>query len=138
MDDLSFILESPLLPFVEHSFAGIALARPNPWRLVYANSVLSAWLECSASKLPAHRLEELFSTSPPSQLLDAIAAVWQGTTCEATISARLAADRLLPTPVELRFVRTATANEALLGIMVREAERPQAGLAWPQKSVAIR
>lgn len=122
MDDHSFILESPLLPFVEHSFAGIALARPNPWRIIYANSVLSAWLNCWASDVPARGLDELISTSPPSQLLEVITAVWHGTSREVTILGQLTKDRKRPRPVDLRFVRVATPDEVLLGIMVREID----------------
>src|SRR5688500_17971292 len=114
MDDISFVFESPLLPLVEHSFAGIALARPNPWRIVYANSILSAWLKCSVSDLPARRLEELISTSPASRLLEAISTVWQGSSPEATISGHLTKCGGRPTPVELRLVRIVTPDDALL------------------------
>jgi diguanylate cyclase (GGDEF)-like protein len=120
MDDHSFILESPLLPFVERSFAGIAIARPNPWRIIYANSVLTAWLNCPAIDVPARGLDEMIRTSPPSQLLEAITAVWHGTSREVTISGQLMKDRKRPRPVDLRFVRIATPDEVLLGIIVRE------------------
>jgi diguanylate cyclase (GGDEF)-like protein len=122
MYDYPFILESPLFPLVEHSFAGIALARPNPWRLVYANSLLSDWLKCSANELQAHKLEEIFSTSPSSELLKAVAAAWQGNFGEVTISGQLRTSRVCHTPVDLRFVRIAIAEETLLGIVVRESE----------------
>jgi diguanylate cyclase (GGDEF)-like protein len=123
MADDAFILESPLLPLVEHSFAGIALARPNPWRLVYANAVLSDWLKCSASELQARKLAEMFSTSPSSELPQAVAAAWQGNFGEVTISAQLLRGRDSHTPVDLRFVRIATPEETLLGIVVRESDR---------------
>jgi diguanylate cyclase (GGDEF)-like protein len=120
MDDISFVFESPLLPLVEHSFAGIALTRPNPWRIVYANSILSAWLKCSVSDLPARRLEELILTSPASRLLEAISTVWQGNSPEVTISGHLTKCGGRPTPVELRLVRIVTPDDALLGIIVRK------------------
>jgi hypothetical protein len=126
MDDHSFILESPLLPLVERSFDGIALARPNPWRIVYANAILAAWLKWSVSDLPARRLEELILTSPASRLLDAISAVWQGCSPEETISGHLTKCGGRPTPVELRLVRSVTPDDALLGIIVRKIVASQA------------
>ena len=131
MDDHSFILDSPLLPFVEHSFAGIAIARPNPWRIIYANSVLSAWLNCSASDVQARGLDEIVSTSPPSHLLEAITSVWHGTSREVTISGQLMKDRKRPRPVDLRFVRVAMPDEVLLGIIVRETDGEVSLLATP-------
>jgi diguanylate cyclase (GGDEF)-like protein len=123
MDDFSFILESPLFPLVEHSFAGIALARPNPWRIVYANAVLSTWLKCPASELQARQLEQLVGTSPSSKLLETIASVWQGIDEEATISGQLIAAHGCNTPVDLRFIRIATPDGNLLGIVLRRSER---------------
>jgi diguanylate cyclase (GGDEF)-like protein len=125
MDDDSFILESPLFSLVEHSFEGVALARPNPWRIVYANTVLANWLGCTSSELQARRLEELVGTSPSSQLLETVAAVWQGASGGATISGRLLVGRKGPRPVDLRFVRIAMPGETLLGILVHQSARPQ-------------
>jgi diguanylate cyclase (GGDEF)-like protein len=129
MDDFSFILESPLLPLVEHSFAGVALARPNPWRIVYANAVLSAWLKCSASALQGQKLEELLRTSPPSKLLETIASIWQGIANEETISGQLATAHRCYTQVDVRLVRITTPEETLLGIVLRESERFPAATA---------
>jgi diguanylate cyclase (GGDEF)-like protein len=121
MDDDSFILESPLFPLVEHSFEGVALARPNPWRIVYANKVLLTLLQCASSELVGCRLEELVRTTPSPLLPETIEAVWNGGSGQATISAQLLIGRKRPLGVDLRFVRVATQDETLLGIMARPA-----------------
>jgi diguanylate cyclase (GGDEF)-like protein len=125
MADDSFILQSPLFPLVEHSFEGVALARPNPWRIVYANRVLATWLECSFSELQARALDELVRTTPSSQLSETIAAVWQDAFGEATISGQLLIGGKRQLPVDLRFVGIVTPEETLLGIMLRQAARPE-------------
>jgi diguanylate cyclase (GGDEF)-like protein len=126
MDDDSFVFESPLFSLIEHSFDGVALARPNPWRIVYSNSALATRLQCSASELQARRLEEFVRTTPSSQLSETVAAVWQGAVDEATISGHLIIVGKCPAPVDVRFVRVAAAEETLLGVMVRKAAPSEA------------
>jgi diguanylate cyclase (GGDEF)-like protein len=123
VDGESFILESPLLPFFAHSFDGIALARADPWRLVYANATLAAWIGCSTDALRTRRLDSFISTLPVSTLLETSYAVWQGNAPEATLFGLLHSDLQHWKPVEFRLVRIVTPQEPLLGILVREVER---------------
>jgi diguanylate cyclase (GGDEF)-like protein len=131
MDYYSFISELPLLPLLERSFEGVALARPSAWQLIYVNPKLASWLNRPVDETRPCSLDDILLTTPRSKLLEAIAGVWQGTAHEATISGELLMDRGRQRHVDVQFVRIAAQNAPLLGILVREAEtaRPEATAA---------
>jgi diguanylate cyclase (GGDEF)-like protein len=131
MDDHSFILESPLLPLLENSFDGVAIAKLNPWQPVYANQNLLAFLGRSAESVSTFALEDIQRFASALKAEQSIAAVLQGADQDVTICGQLLTEDKRQKSVEVRFIRIAGPPSALLGILVHEVRptRPESGLA---------
>ncbi len=132
MDEESFIFESPLLPLLESSFDGIALASVNPWRFVYANSNLLAWLGRSADTLPTRRLDDIVRFASASKVEQDIAAILLDNERQVTMCGQLLTHDNRQKSVEVRFIRIEVPPSPLLGMIVREV-----GPARPESAVAL-
>ena len=122
MDDDSFILESPLLPLIENSWDGVAVASVNPWRFVYANSYLLARLGTTADSLSTLGLDEVLRFASASKVQQDIAAILAGHEQQTTACGQLVTDDNRQKPVEVRFIRIDAPPSPLIGIVVREIE----------------
>jgi diguanylate cyclase (GGDEF)-like protein len=127
MDDFSFLFESPLLPLLENSSDGFAIASVNPWRFVYANSNLLAKLGRSADALPTLGLDEVVQFASASKVQQEIAATLAGNDQQSTMCGQLLTHDNRQKSVDVRLIRLAGPPSPLLGIIVREVEtiRPE-------------
>ena len=109
----------PLAPLLERAFEGIAMAAPNPWRLVFANEALAAWLGTSAGALLYRPVSELFQSASDLAFDKTLGSVWKEEGQEAAFSANLMVPGE-PEPVDIRLVRVVVDHEPFVAVLVQK------------------
>jgi diguanylate cyclase (GGDEF)-like protein len=119
MPHLPNVNTEPFLPLLHHAFEGVALAVPEPWRLVYVNPTLARWLNRGAEELRGTLLETMFSAASRAELFEHADKVWGGTATRAALTASMPDDTDVLNPIHVRLCRVAVADEDVLGVIVR-------------------
>jgi diguanylate cyclase (GGDEF)-like protein len=107
-----------MIPLLDQVSDGIAVAAPGPWRLLYANHVLAEWIGKTAEELPGTPLESLFTPNSRAEVLALADLVCHGERTKTVTAARLQSDTA-ECAADVRFCRITSADQALLGIVVR-------------------
>jgi diguanylate cyclase (GGDEF)-like protein len=116
-----------LSPLLDQLSDGIAVAAPQPWRLLDVNSTLADWFGKRKDELQGAAVEKLFDPASRAQVLKLADSVCHGSAATAAMTAHLRTDDLEFGAVDVRFCRILAGNEVRLGIVVRRgALRPQA------------
>jgi diguanylate cyclase (GGDEF)-like protein len=115
-----------LLALLKLPGEAVALAAPQPWRLVYSNSVLQQWLDdpaWGASEVP---ITSVLRTSPNERLVNEMERVSRGDAkdvrLEATLIRRASDDRELPVVIHLAPMEFGTQRG--VGLIMQREENP--------------
>jgi diguanylate cyclase (GGDEF)-like protein len=110
----------PLYELLEHAFDAVALARPHPWRLVFVNPALAAWLQRQACEMVGEPLDGIFRATSTGQLWELIEQVWQGTATDRAVRVDLRDDLGRDVRVESRVCRIVLGDEPLIALTLRK------------------
>jgi diguanylate cyclase (GGDEF)-like protein len=114
----------PFLALFQLSFDGIAIAVPDPWRIVFVNSTLSQWSGRPLVQSEDWPLDRIFAADSLPALQQRLEQVWQSEDAAGAISANLvqAGERPALIPVEIRVARLAHLDQPFVGIVVRKTD----------------
>jgi diguanylate cyclase (GGDEF)-like protein len=118
------INDSSILPILQQAFDGIALLVPQPWRIVFANPALAAWLGRGAEDLLGQPIGEILDAERSGELLDQLDRVWQNEPIGADFLAYLRNSSCQMPLVQVRLCRVVLGDGQFIAINVRKALDP--------------
>jgi diguanylate cyclase (GGDEF)-like protein len=122
--------ESPLLPILDSSFEGIALAEPDTGAIIYVNPTLQRWLRTSPSRLPS-TINDLLATEDTGPILDQFDSARHQYQPEITLSAPLLSAGARQ-QFKLRVCRLSLPDGPLLGLILSNVDEPTRCLPMPE------
>jgi diguanylate cyclase (GGDEF)-like protein len=134
MSNLPSFDHSTLIPLLEQLSDGVAVAAPNPWRIVFANPTLAHWLRQPADQLRDKPLESIFPPDTRAELCELADRVSQGAASDVAMIGRLQAEGADFRPADIRICRLVAGEQPLLGIVVRRTDAsPQTDAATAER-----
>lgn len=119
----------PFLALFQLSFDGIALAAPNPWRIVFINATLAQWSGRPIGRADDWPVDDVFGVADDSAtLVRKLEQAWQGTGVAAGVPAGLVQSGagLAHVPVEIRLARVELLQQPFIGLVVRKSDAHKA------------
>ncbi len=98
---------------------GVGVAVPHPWRLVYANQSLSAWLAAESRPWQERPLADALPAFCTSEAARQLESVLLGEVDGATLSGRLSPRDAMP--AEIRLCRVTAGGQPAVAIVARRA-----------------
>jgi PAS domain-containing protein len=123
MPQLPNTFSSPLLPILEDSSEGIAVAAPLPWRLIYVNPTLAEWLGVAPTDVLGRPIEDVFRAVGPFDLIAQFESVHCGQESHASFSHELVSACGSANAGGIRRLHRILADggDPLVGVVVRKA-----------------
>jgi diguanylate cyclase (GGDEF)-like protein len=110
-----------LLALLEKSFDGVAVATPDPWRLIFVNSTLASWMHTPVGNLPGMPLEVAFGVAwRNNSMQEKIDGAWKNEAAcvEAIVRLHFAENT---GPGRMRIFRLEAGDSPLLVLVIQPA-----------------
>jgi diguanylate cyclase (GGDEF)-like protein len=129
MNDVPSFDVAALGPLFDLLSDGIAVAAPNPWRLVYVNPTLAGWLKRDAGTLRDVPLDELFTADSRAAVLQRANSVFRGAQTKSSMAAHLQTEIADAACDMVNLCCIHQAGERFLGIAIRRPTPGQTAVA---------
>jgi diguanylate cyclase (GGDEF)-like protein len=119
MNDVSSFDHAALGPLFDLLSDGIAIAAPNPWRLVYVSPTLAGWLKREAGTLRDVPIGELFTSDYRAQVVQLADSVFREAQTKSSMTVELQTESADVRVAVVSLCCIDQGAERLLGVVIR-------------------